>query len=112
MVNFLLKQKIKCCNALSGYPNLKEYCKYLEISESFLSLIINNKKQCSAKTAKKLIEKTKCFGRYAVTAEDLYLSMCEDNKYSNNQNSKVKNNKDTVSTACEDNGDIVCNTSA
>lgn len=43
-----------------------------------------------------------------ICAKDFIPNMCEDNGNCNNKIKKVKNNKNTVSTKCEDNGDTVC----
>lgn len=112
MVNFFLKRKIKCVAVLLGYDTNKAFCKYLGISESFLSLLINGHRTISRKKMSQIIEKTKNCGKYAITLDDFFPNMCEDNDNCNNKIKKVKNNKDTVSPACEDNGDIVCNTLA
>ena len=106
-MNLSLKTKIKNCIE-SEHMTFATFAKsVLGITYDGLMKKFSGKSNFSLKDIKKIVK----FADGYIAYEDFF-TMCEDNKYSNNQNSKVKNNKDTVSTACEDNGDIVCNTSA
>ena len=85
MVNFFLKRKIKCVAVLLGYETNKAFCKYLGISESFLSLLINGHRTVSRKKMSQIIEKTKNCGKYAITLDDFFPNICEDNGNCNNK---------------------------
>lgn len=109
----VLAQKVKACAVKMNCKTVKEFAeRILCIDESFLSLVINGHRNCSVKKMSQIIEKTKNCGKYAITLDDFFPNICEDNDNCNNKIKKVKNNKNTVSTKCEDNGDTVCNTSA
>lgn len=81
-----LKDKIKMCAIISGDGNLENFSRFLGISHSFLSLLVNGKTKCRGKMANLIIEKTKKFGQYAITIEDLL----------NNKNINIKNSASEV----------------
>ena len=94
-----LKEKVKMCAILNGNNNICEFSKFLGLSNSFISLLINNKTNCRNRIAKQIIEKTQKFGKYAITMEDLF--PLENNIISSDQNN-ITNKKINVKNSASE----------
>ena len=78
---------------------MSDFAKYIGISVSFLSFIINGKRKPSPINARKIIEKTQKFGKYAITIEDLF--PLENNIISSDQNN-ITNKKIIVKNSASE----------